>query len=229
MRTFRTALAAAALVLATAVAVPATATAGTYPTGQTTLGGVTTEPAFDAATGSLVYLATPDGTQKGGQVHLTPTNYAPLWLPVYPADSTVPEATLNCQHLYWDNCPDHGPLIAGVAQSLGGPSPAFGLPASHAYDSGVLGHDHLVGIASTGGDFNVAWVPIALFFTDQAVTDGAIDHRILTVADVQAAIARGDVETLTLAPAAFDCASVSSAVYWRGTPVTPAGPFPPVS
>jgi hypothetical protein len=229
MRTSGKVIAFSALVLVLAAVVPAAASASTYPSGQRTVGGVTLEPALDAANGSLVFLSTPDGTQQGGQVHLTTKNNAPLWLPVYPADSTVDESLLNCQHLGWDNCPDHGPLIAGIAQSLGSGTPAFGLGASHAYDVGVLGHDHLVGIASTGGDFNVVWVPVALFFTDQGVTDGAINHRMTTLTDVQTAISNGDVEQLTLTPAAFKCASVSVAVYNHGTPVAPAGPFPPVS
>jgi len=197
-----------ALAMASVLAVPASAVGSTLPSGQVVVGNKTIEPAYDDTTGQLVYLSTPMGTQQGGQVHANAHNSAPLYLPMYPAASTV--GTLNCQHLPMDNCPDHGPLVAGIAQ---GAVPAV-------YGDGVLGHDHLVGIASTGGDFNVTWVPVLLLFTPAATTQEMNTH-ITTLTQIHALEAEGHMFEIPLPPAAFKCASVSAAVYNHGTPVTP--------
>jgi hypothetical protein len=211
MHRIRTITALSALALAAALAVPTPVSAAALPSGERLLGGTTIEPAYDSTTGTIVYLSTPNGTQQGGQVHLTSKNYAPLWLPVYPVGSTV--GTLNCAHVPSDNCPDHGPEIAGLAAALSGAvyGPANG--------SGVLGHDHLVGIASTGGDFNIIWEPIAIIFTPKALTDGATNVHMTTEAQVDAAIANGDAFAFPLLAASFKCASVSAATYSRGTPL----------
>lgn len=171
-------------------------------------GGTTIEPAYDDATGTLVYLSTPTGV-----THVNPTgaNVAPLYLPVYPVGSGIDPAMLNCAHVPADNCPDHGPIVAGAAMGI--------MPS--VYGGGVLGHDHLVGIASTGGDFNVLWEPVILLFTNAA----AATQHITTLAQVNAGLAAGNLIPIPLPQLDFHCAAVSAAAYARGTPApTVVGP-----
>lgn len=169
-------------------------------TGTFTGGGGTIEPAYNDANGSLVYLSTPNGAQAHPNAH----NVAPLYLTVYPTSSGIDPASLNCAHVPADNCPDHGPLIAGAAM---GAMPSV-------YGGGVAGHDHLVGIASTGGDFNVLWEPVIVLFTNaQAAT-----NHITTLSALDAAVSSGNAIEIPLPQATFHCASVSAAAYARGIP-----------
>jgi hypothetical protein len=172
-------------------------------------GGGTIEPAYDDTTGTLVYLSTPNGPP----VHVPktidpstgmPVNVAPIYLPMYPAGSGIDPATLNCAHVPADNCPDHGPLLAGVAM---GAMPSV-------YGGGVIGHDHLVGIASTGGDFNVLWEPVLVLFTN---ADAATTH-ITTLTQINDDVNSGDAILIPIPQATFHCSSVSAAAYWRATP-----------
>lgn len=214
-----------ALVLATSAV-----SAGSMPSGQRMFGhtsfdpllgvfvggGGTVEPAYDDTTGTLVYLSTPNGVH----LHLPkkidpgtgmPVNVAPIYLPMYPTGSGIDPAILNCAHVPADNCPDHGPLLAGVAQSI--------MPS--VYGGGVVGHDHLVGIASTGGDFNVAWEPVLVLFTN---AEAATEH-ITTLAQINADVTSGDAIEVPIPPATFHCSAVSAAAYWRATPApTVTGP-----
>jgi hypothetical protein len=51
---------------------------------------------------------------------VNPRATAPFYLPGYPTSSTVPaNYTLNCKdttETTTENCPDHGPAVAGLAQ-----------------------------------------------------------------------------------------------------------------
>ena len=153
------------------------------------------------ATGTLIYLQTP----TNAKVHPNDHNVAPLYIPVYPVGSGIDEASLNCQHLGGDNCPDHGPGVADAAMSI----------VSSVYSGGVLGHDHLAGIASSGGDFNVIWEPELVLFTNAQVAK----HHITTLAQVNAVLAPGGGAILVKLPELdFNCAVVSAAAYARGTP-----------
>jgi hypothetical protein len=179
-------------------------------------GGGTVEPAYDDMTGTLVYLSTPNGSHVHPAKKIDPStgmpiNVAPIYLPMYPAGSGIDPATLNCAHVPADNCPDHGPLLAGVAMAI---DPSV-------YSGGVIGHDHLVGIASTGGDFNILWEPVLVLFTN---ADAAKTH-ITTLAQIKAAEAAGNAFEVPVPPATFHCSSVSATAYWRATPApTVVGP-----
>jgi hypothetical protein len=179
-------------------------------TGHFIGGGGVVEPAYDDATGNLVYLLTPTKAQTHPNAH----NVAPLYLPVYPVGTTGIAATsLNCEHTPVDNCPDHGPAVAGVVET-NWPS---------VYGAGVLGHDHLVGIASTGGDFNVIWEPTLVVFTSVAAAS-AVGH-ITLLSQITAAVAAGQAFEVPISALDFSCASVSAAVYASGTPApTVVGP-----
>jgi len=108
-----------------------------------------------------------------------------------------------------ENCPDHGPAVAGLAQAL---EPGV-------YGGGVIGHDHLMAGPGSHGDFNVAWVPTLVLFTPGA----AITH-ITTLAQLNALIASGDVITVPLDGTngfpnlTFHCSVVTAAVYAQGRP-----------
>lgn len=173
-------------------------------------GGGTIEPAYNDATGTLIYLLTPNKAKAHPNDH----NIAPFYIPEYPASSGIDPASLNCAHMPADNCPDHGPLLAGAAISI--------MPNVYQHGA-VLGHDHLAGIASSGGDFNVLWEPILVLFTStKAVAE--VGH-ITTLAQIKAALAANQVKEYPLPEADFYCASVSAAAYGRGTPApTVVGP-----
>jgi hypothetical protein len=182
-------------------------------------GGGAIEPAFDDSTGTLVYLRTPNNTQNAKNLpnkmvpfdnlgFSLPVNVAPIFLPVYPVGSGIDPATLNCDHLVpistgtGDNCIDHGNAVAGVAS---------GFPA---YSAGVLGHDHLVGISKTGGDFNVLWEPVLVLFT--SVDPNQV--RITTLAQIQAAVTAGTAFLIPVPPLTFHCSAEGSAAYDNATP-----------
>ena len=185
-------------------------------------GGGAIEPAFDDSTGTLVYLRTPNNNQNaknlpdkmvpfGDLGFSLPVNTAPIFLPVYPAGSGIDSATLNCDHLVplnpgpgtGDNCIDHGNGVAGAAS---------GFPA---YSHGVLGHDHLVGISSTGGDFNVLWEPVLVLFTSVNPNQA----RITTLAQIETAVNVAHTAFLVpLPPLTFHCSAEGSAAYDKATP-----------
>jgi hypothetical protein len=217
----------------------ATATA---PSGQRTIGGATLvmtangpaftgggasiEPAYDDSTGTLVYLSTP----TNGQVNLRAAakNVAPIYLPIYPSDDPgIDPTTLNCQHVdlggnVSDNCPDHGPAVAGAVVGLCHTPQLIQLlncASTYTDPNKILGHDHLVGIASTGGDFNILWVPTLVLFTS-ADAAAAVGH-ITTLSQIRAAEAAGQATEFALPPLTFHCGSVSAAVYNAAAPVAP--------
>ena len=166
-------------------------------------GGGVIEPAIDDANGSLTYLLTPNNSTTMPNAH----NVAPLDLPVYPAGSGIDPAILNCSHVPADNCADHGPGVAGGAMFF---------EESHLLDvddGGVLGHDHLVGIANTKGDFNVIWEPTLVLFTNAT----AATHRLMTISDTIAAVASHHAYEVPLPQLDFHCSAVSAARYNHAT------------
>ncbi len=186
-------------------AFPFNALADSLPSGERAHGNVTIEPAYDDMDGSIVYLQTPNHHAPLGPTNTTqqvnPHAVAPLYLIVYPAGTS---GTFNCMGVP-GNCPDHGGVIAGLAASV--------MPSVYPSANAVPGHDHLVGVAKTGGDFNVAWhVYVELFTSDAAV------HHITLLSDLNATKASGglmEVDTGIV----FLCAVVSESSYLAGAPV----------
>jgi hypothetical protein len=170
-------------------------------------GGTVIEPVYDDMTGQIRYVSTPRGTAQ--PVPSNPVAAAPFYLPLYPAGSTI-GVTLNCQDVPAENCPDHGPAVAGLAQAL---EPGV-------YGGGVIGHDHLMAGPGSHGDFNVAWVPTLVLFTSSA----AANTHITTLAQLNAMLASGAVRTVPLDGTngfpnlTFHCQVVSAAVYAQGVP-----------
>jgi len=166
----------------------------TWYSGQRAYGQVTIEPAVDDATGNEIFLHTPNNVPMPS--HAAQRAHAPLYMVLYPTASTIDANILNCQPT---NC-DH-------AQTFAYP---------------LKGHDHLVGMPHTG-DFNVAWDVVIIAFTEQGFADGAINDRILTLDQLNAALAAGDV--VPIGPVTtFNCAITSEANYLKGTPLTFALP-----
>jgi hypothetical protein len=82
----------------------------------------------------------------------------------------------------------------------------------------VPGHDHLVGVARTGGEFNVAWHVFIEVFTSQA----AVTH-ITTLSQLQDAWNSGAILKTSSGKGidsgiTFLCSVVSPSAYWTGTP-----------
>jgi hypothetical protein len=207
-----------ALVLATAAAflaaaLPTSIAADLLPSGQVQLGQAIVEPAYNDADGSLTYLLTPMNAPEKANSHAV----APLYIIVYPTAVAGIIGTVNCQHQPMDNCPDHGPTITGLAQAM---VPAVYKPGA------VWGHDHILAAPPAappaGGDFHVAWLPIAVLFTDPA----AASNHIKTLSQLNAAIAAGQVIQVPLPAATFNGSPVAAAAYNRGTPVLSAPPLP---
>ena len=170
-------------------------------------GGTVVEPVYDDMTGQIRYVSTPRGAPN--PVKSNPVASAPFYLPVYPAGSTV-GVTLNCQDVPAENCPDHGPAVAGLARAL---EPGV-------YGGGVIGHDHLMAGPGSGGDFNVAWVPTLVLFT----TSAAAGTHITTLSQLNAMVRQGSVIEVRLDGTngfpnlTFHCSVVSAAAYARGVP-----------
>jgi len=211
-------LLAVALVVAAA---PSIARASVVPwqSGMRAVGnGATIEPAVNDTNGSQVFLITPnnspfyDGSANPSAPPPPPFNHvnAPLYLVTYPLASTVDTAApLNCY--------TEGFFTAGLPYNC-----------NHAQIPGVKGHDHLVGVPGStkaGGDFNVQWHVLATLFTPQGVQDGAMNIRILTLDQLKAAQAKGDVTGFVDTHIYFDCSVVASPVYMGATPLN----FPPGS
>jgi hypothetical protein len=196
--------------------------------GNGTHGGTVVEPAYDDMTGTIRYVSTPRGTPD--PVKSNPIAAAPFYLPMYPAGATVP--TLNCGHQP-ENCPDHGNAVAFLA--------TFYDTAVYGADpSKLLGHDHLMAGPGSHGDFNVAWVPTLVLFTNKGCAAKNLPAtcnvtHITLDSEVDAMAAAGTVTLVKLDgteppfPASptgpivqpdltFHCSVVPAAVYAQGVP-----------
>lgn len=202
-----------ALALASVLILWATSAQSGSFSGQTAFGQSTVEPAIDDADGSTVFLLTPDHVPFPSVSN--PRASAPMYIPMFPANSTIDPTTLNCQP---HNC-DHLNVLPFAAPGYpngGATCTNFGFAAGAC--SLVLGHDHLIGVRPTG-DFNVAWHVILVVFMPKAFKDGAINHRILTLTDLMSLVNSGDVITPPTA-IVFNCSIVSQTVYLKGTPLS---------
>jgi hypothetical protein len=201
-RSFVVAAAVCSLLL---MAVPVSAAGA--PSGERFIGnaaggrGAAIEPAYDDMTGELTYIVTPTGAPNPSQA--SDRAVSPLYIVVYP--STYPGWALSCMGVP-GNCPDHDGLIAGAATAIE--------PGVYGTDpAAVPGHDHLIGLANTGGDWNVAWHVFVILFTNAA----AANTHITTEAQLDAAISAGDALAID-SGIVFNCSVVPASLYWRGAP-----------
>lgn len=173
--------------------------ASTTASGERQNGQVTIEPAYDDSTGQLIYLATPNKAPNPARANVHAV--APLYLILYPPGTA---GTFNCMGVP-GNC-DHDALVAGAATAI--------MPSVYGTDpTAVPGHDHLVAGPASHGDFSVArHVYLELFTSAEAV------RHITTKAALDAAIDSGDLLEVD-SGIVFNCAVVSAADYWAGTPI----------
>ena len=181
-----------------AAADTASAAASSLPwySGMRALGQTTIEPAVDYSTGTETFLLTPNTgpfcagppTCSSPQPPFSSVS-APLYLVLYPDSSTVPSSDLNCTP---QNC-------------------------NHAQFPGIKGHDHLVGLANTGGDYNVPWHVIAIVFTGNDPL--AQNHRILTLDQLNTELTDHDVAPIDTG-IYFMCSRVSATPYQHATPLS---------
>jgi len=188
----------------------AAAAAGTPPSGERIHGQSVLEPAFDDTTaGDVEFVMTPLNTP----LNANPRAWAPFYVPVYPAGVSFADS-LQCAHMPKDNCPDHGPPIAALAASM---FPKIYGPAD---GSGVAGHDHLMAPPGSGGNFNIAWEPIFVLFTN-AATMNTVNTRLTTLDQIIAVVNSGQAKEIPLPQLTFHCEVVPEIVYTNSTPVTP--------
>lgn len=178
------------------------------PTGEHFVGkNVSIEPAYNAETGTLLYLSTP--VKSPFPTHTSANAVSPLYLVEYPPNTNF-GVHFNCEGVP-GNCPDHDFEVAAVATGHAPFDP--GEPGVYGTNPNVLpGHDHLVDPPG-GQDFNVAWEVIEVLFTNNA----HITH-LTTEAAIDDAVAAGNARKVDLG-FAFHCAVVSAAAYQHGTPI----------
>ena len=187
-----------------ALLVGASVAAAQVPSGERHLGKTVIEPGYDDRTGALIYVMTPEGAPLPS--HADAHAVSPLFLIVYPNSAAASVGTMNCAHEGGDNCPDHGPVFAAMAQQM----------QPDVYADGVWGHDHVMD-GPGGSDFNVTWQVVVVLFTN---VDAAKTH-IVTEAQLDAALDNGDAITVPT-DVVFHCNLVSAAVYNRAIPIPPA-------
>ena len=184
-------------------------TALPWQTGMRAVGnGATIEPAVNDTDGTQTFLITPNNSPfyQGSAPPPAPFSNvsAPLYLVTYPIQSTVDASSpLNCY-------------------TEGFFTPSLPYNCDHAQIPGIKGHDHLVGVPASkkaGGDYNVQWHVLATFFTGRGIADGAMNTRILTLSQLQAAQAAGDVTPFVDTGIYFDCSVVAAGPYTAGTPL----------
>lgn len=174
--------------------------AASIPSGQRVHGQSVLEPVYnDEQAGQIGFVSTP----IHAPLKANPRAWSPFYVPVYPAGSTV--GKLLCMDGPPENCPDHGPGIAGAAAAI----------EPDVYGGGVIGHDHLMDFPG-GADWNVAWEPILVLFTSKA----AANEHLLTDAQIEEAVARGDAIEVPVPDETFHCQKVSDVVYRRAIPVS---------
>lgn len=183
--------------------------------GQRTFAQITVEPAVDSSTGNTIYVLTPEKAQVPAKPN--DATVAPLFLTLYPLSSSVSADDFNCLPT---NC-DH---VNVLPFHFAGYDPLPGTnKACVDFNGGqecalVKGHDHLVSIASTGGDPNRTCHVQLVVFTSKAFSDGAINNRIKTESQVQALLANNDVMIVDT-PIMLHCSIASEQTYDRATPV----------
>jgi len=181
-----------------------TAADAQVPSGERQLGRTIIEPGYDDRTGELIYIMTPMGTPSPS--HANAHAISALFIVVYPNAAADAVGTMNCAHEGGDNCGDHGPGIADLAQAT----------VPNVYGDGVWGHDHIMN-GTGGSDFNVTWQVVVVLFTN---LDAAKTH-ITTEAQLDAAIDAGDAFSI-VTPTILHANMVAKATYDRAKALPPA-------
>lgn len=204
------ALAALAAVAVLAGVQAASAANDGYPSGERINLKQVLIPLYDWDTGKLMYGSTPVSCQYVNTCapkissHIPKFEIQPFYLVVYPIGSTV--GHVQCSHVPADNCPDHGPIIAGGAEQL--------VPS--VYGRGVLGHDH-ISAPVTDPDYRVIASPVLVLFK----THKAANELLNTRKKILAAVKRGDAFLYPAPQYMFINYIVDKKLYDEGKPVKP--------
>lgn len=182
--------------------------------GQHAFAQVSVEPAVNDANGNQIFLLTPDKAPFPSKAN--PVAQAPMYLVMYPTSTTV--SPLNCTP---QNCDHVQVLPGGLVSALGlqsvYPTGTISTPYGTFTGGLVAGHDHLVGVAKSGGDFNIAWHVYLVLFTPQGVSDGASNTEVLTLQAIQAGMLGGDLFPQAIdSGIVFNCSITSEATYLHG-------------
>lgn len=187
-----------------------------YYSGQVSVPQGDVEPAIDYQTGNIVFLMSPAKVPL--PTHANSKAQAPLFMVLYPATSNIPADHFVCQP---ENCAHFNvlPFPDPNYGALGGSEPACadfngGNPCSL-----VKGHDHLIGVAQTGGDSTAIRDLHLIVFTEKAFTDGVINTRITLLSQIQALMVEGYVVDVPTG-VSFLGTIVPMTVYEKGTPVS---------
>jgi hypothetical protein len=195
----RGAILVSALSLALPLVAAGSSSSAALPSGERQVGKSAVEPAYNADTGNILYLLTPEKAPFPSKANSHAVS--PLYLVEYPPGTP---GTFNCMGVP-GNCPDHNGLVAGVATTA--------MPEVYGTDPTALpGHDHIVDPPGKP-DFNVAWEVIEVLFTSK----DAVSH-LTTDTAIENAVQKGEAIEVDLG-FAFNCSVVSSAVYAHGTPI----------
>ena len=207
----RIGMTAAAGVVMMATAVLSANAGAAVPSGEVQFANNVVEPVYNDLTGGFAFLLTPENAH----VNANSPNVADIYIVMYPTEVANTIGGVNCQHQPADNCPDHGPAVAGLAEAM--------VPS--VYGNGVWGHDHLASMPAAppvrGGEFNPTWLPIVVLFK----TMDAVTH-VTTLDQLNQLRAAGAVTEVPLPGAIFLGSPASASAYARGTPVDPAPPTP---
>ena len=191
--------------------------------GEVVQGYSTIGPVFDSATGETIFVRQALGAPM--PVKSNAHSMSPVYVVVYPTDSHLPASSMqcqpsNCEHLNVLPFPDpdygdFGPDATAVCKMWNGGGAC----------SPVLGHVHLFGVASHGGDFTVPHYVMLLLFTHQAFTNCAIDRSrcaydqlVKTQAQMQAMVASGDLIPPQNTPITVNLSVVPEVTYELGKP-----------
>jgi len=206
------------LALAACLAIPGAILAAD--SGQRTFAQATVEPAVDFSTGDTVDVLTPDKSPFPAKANSAATS--PLYLVIYPESSTLPATDFNCLPT---NC-EHVNVLPFADPNYGA-QPGTATACVH-FNNGnpcslVKGQDHLIAVASTGGDFHVARNVKLVVFTQTAFLNGKINTRVTKLTQLQALLGSGEAIVIDT-PNVLHASPTTKQIYDRATPVVI--PFP---
>lgn len=178
-----------------------------HPSGERVIDKQVLIPLTDWDTGKVFIGSTPESCQyvdtcaPGSAATLPKDQVQHYYLVVYPKGSKF---HVQCHDIPFENCPDHGPMIAAGAEQL--------VPS--VYGNGVLGHFHLSAPPGSKEFRPIASPTLALFKTRKAA-----EQLIVTKKQLFAAVKRGDMFLYPAPQYTFMNFIVPTELYARAKPL----------